>query len=357
MFNTSKKAFSTSMVAGFAFIAGMSVAGAGPFVGAIPPFPDKPTLDEPAPVANHPGKEYSEEFDRDAAGTLNVQQTVRFDGRLPSGVINSTDFNGVSDPEPAPFFQIDALANKGDAFYRQVVSNQTAILFSTRVGPNAQGAGIDAGAPGCGPNPICFETTKGAIGLWATALQVTQHAGAVAPDGGIVMANLDALEVWGPDTADDANAYSLWVDGFAGAGVSIFNADGSTFLSHAALVAALIAFDPRFDGVPTGLIDLDALMILEGDFNDTFDDGDSIMFSLWPIAGALGLADVGDAVYVWDATTGISLLAHGGHLWSNGWLGLNIDAIEAAAIPEPATLALLGLGLAGLGAARRRRAG
>ena len=310
----------------------------------------------------HPGKEFSEEFDRDAAGALDSSQNVLFDGRTPSGVLNGDDYNDPAaagpDGSTEPTQQVDAIANHGDAFYNEVISNRTAILFSTRIGANVQGAGFDAGAPGCGVNPICYETARGGIGTWATPLQVTHHAGDPAPEdptgGATILQNLDGLEVFGPEGVGDADRYSLFADFLTG--VSIYNLDGSSFLAQGFLAAALASFDSRFVDF-LNLIDLDALMVNE-DGDGAFEVGESILFSLWPILGAGGFADIGDAAYVMDGSGAISFLRHGGHLWDNDWLGLNVDALEAAAhIPEPASMALLLGGLAGVGAiARRRRA-
>lgn len=367
-FLTSTLSVRALLTAGLTVLGGVA-ANAGPFVGAIPPYPTFPAVHTPAPVVKHPGKEYSEEFDRNAAGFLDSSQNVRFDGRPPpgSGIVDTFDYNdpggptggGLSDGSTDPTQQVDALANHGDAFYNNVVANGTAILFSTRVGANVQGAGFDAGAPGCALNPICYETIGGAIGTWATPLQVTQEAGLPAPDdttGTItIMRNLDGLEVWGPDDTDDADRYSLFDDIVTG--VSIYNLDKSAFLTQAFLAGALGAFDSRFQFF-LNLIDLDALMVLE-DGDGIFETGESILFSLWPLLGAAGFADIGDAAYVMDGSGAITYLDHGGHLWDNDWLGLNVDALEAAAgIPEPASLTLLGAGLLGLGAiVRRRRAG
>lgn len=360
-----KKSFFKSLSAqaliatGLTILCGVPANAHAVYLGAVPPYPPLPVTGAPASVVHHPGKEYSEEFDRDAAGALDSSQNVLFDGRTPSGVIDGDDYNDAAGAGPDgstnPLAQVDAIANHGDAFYREVISNRTAILFSTRVGANVQGAGFDAGAPGCGVNPICYETTGGGIGTWATPLQVTHHAGDPAPEDTSVsiLQNLDGLEVFGPDGVGDSDRYSLFADFLTG--VSIYNADGSTFLSQASLAAALTSFDSRFADF-LNLIDLDALMVNE-DGNGVFDGSDSILFSLWPILGAAGFADVGDAAYVLDGSGAISYLFHGGHLWDNGWLGLNVDALEAAAgIPEPASMALLLGGLAGIGAMTRRRA-
>jgi hypothetical protein len=350
------------LTAGLTVLNGVAANAHVVYLGAILPYPTIPALDVPASVVHHPGKEYSEEFDRDAAGALDSSQNVLFDGRLPSGVTNGDDYNDPAaagpDGSTDPTLQVDAIANHGDAYYSEVISNATAILFSTRTGPNAQGSGFDAGAPGCGINPICYETVGGGVGTWATPLMVTHHAGAPAPEdptgATTILQNLDGLEVFGPEGVGDSDRYSLFADFLTG--VSIYNLDGTTFLSQSALATALVSFEPRFIDF-LNLIDLDALMVKE-DGDGEFGAGDSLLFSLWPILGAVGFADIGDAAYVMDGTTGaISFLSHGGHLWDNDWLGLNVDALEAAAdtIPEPATMALLLGGLAGTGAMTRRR--
>lgn len=313
------------------------LALAGPYVPITSPV-WTPTLDAPAGPERHPGKEYSHEVDRSstAAGGLvpDDQQNTMWDGS--GGVADTFDYNGIPGTSGNPSDQVDALAHPADALFGDVVSNTTAILYSLRAGPNVQGAGVDIGAP------VWYETTAGGTAPWATWPQVDQHGGQ----------NLDGLEVFGPEGADDATRYSLFND-FAGAnnggvGCSIYDSAGTDGLADETCWLSHGALSSMFTGIQQDLIDLDALML----------SGDSIMFSLWPIPGLPGFG-VGDAVYLATRTSPVSAvllgpLSHGGHLWTNDWLGNNVDALEAAA-PEPASLALTVLGLAALGLGRRRK--
>ncbi len=363
----------------------MAVSGpvvAGPYVPPSDPI-DLLKVNLPAPAGTppdgpwrHPGKEYSHEFDEDAARHIDSQQNVKWDGH--GGVADTFDYNDSDGADPgAPAApdgnnnandQVDAIANVEDALYTAVISDQTPLLFSTRkqepINPNTQGLGRDAGLPtpppgssgGCAPgDPVCYETNGiSLIGTWATPPQVSQHG----------VDNLDGLEVWGADGTgagtDDANRYSLFND-FAH-GTSIYNYVGatgvsSTYLTQAALTAAVVPFLASETGITFNneLIDIDALMVHEGGGSlSAFDAvGDSILFSLWPIFQTGGaLPDlVGDHAIVWNFGTAPTWLVHGGHTWNDGWIGdptINVDALEAAAVPAPAPLALVVLGLMGL---------
>jgi len=273
------------------------------------------------------------------------------------GTANTFDYNDpppvIINPPPSPDNnntpnqQVDAIAALNDELYGEVITNQTAILYSTRVqevaAPNMQGTGTDSNATSScdSGDPICYETTGGAIGTWATWSEVNNMGGT---------ANLDGLEVWGPEGNDDGTLYSLYDD--VSTGTSIYEYDpltglSSVFITQAALAAAVVPFlseelDILFN---VNDIDLDAMMVLSEN---------ELLLSLWPIFDTTGATLLtGDLALVWDVGTSIGWLSHGGHLWTDGWLGENVDALEAAA-PTLETIVMLSLGLAGLSLSRRK---
>ncbi len=347
--NTCKTLFGPSLIGAILF--GANPIQASPYIPVINPLPPVPTATVPAPPDRHPGKEYSHELDQDAGGAIDSQQNIMWDGS--GGAADTFDYNNPPATAPDGFnnseLQVDALAAVGDALYHEVIANRTALLYSTRiqdpVSPNIQGAGLDANfTSSCGAgDPVCYETTGGAIGTWATWSQVNDMGGTQ---------NLDGLEVWGPEGADDANRYSLFNDALTG--TSIYSYDPGTgtsvtFISHADLVAVVVPFLDSELGInfqPED-IDIDGMMVFsENEF----------MFSLWPIfdpsTGAPLLT--GDLALVWSFGS-VDWLFHGGHDWRDGWLGENVDALEAATAPTPEAIVLLSIGLAGLSLARRKK--
>ena len=86
---------------------------------------------------------------------------------------------------------------------------------------------------------------------------------------------------------------------------------------------------------------------------DIFWDG-SLLDSI--TASGLGLSDTSWTVfsYLVTATTDLSVLEFRATGTSDS-LGGYLDGVSLVAVPEPGTLALLGIGLAGLGLTRRRR--
>jgi hypothetical protein len=303
-----------------------------------------PALGIPSPPVLIPGKEYADEIDVDANGAIDSLQTIRWTGT--GTVANGPDGNNPPGAPPdgsaSPMNQLDALSNSWDALFFAVVTNNTAVLFSTRDAAAPQnGSAMDLGAPmqGCAPGaPICYETVKGTIGTWATGPVVNAQG----------VTNLDALEVGGYQQVADANRGSLFSD--VTTGVSVWTGGANPYVLQSEIAAL-------FPGIPVALIDIDAMMTYDLSRwleDGSFDVGDWLMFSLWPIPG-YGI--VGDEVWVWEKGGGFAYLNHGGHLWDSGWLGYNIDALEAGGHyygPVPATLPLLLGGTAILIGLRRR---
>lgn len=354
-----KNCFLVVCVAGFLAIPPMipsAIAGPWTLYPTIPMWNPPPAPEEPLGPTWHPGKEYMWETNRNYDGTPNVGQVIAWDGA--GGVANSQiNYNVPTGLLTAAGVEVDAIAYHRDELFHGVVTNQTAILFSERVlvESNGQFHAVDT------QYPIYYETTTGVIDPWATREQVNQHWLPLEEDGHFL--NLAGLEVFGPNdpSLDNANMFSVTGD------VALFpdnvrysvyhydlgTGDISGYLPVADIAQALADFYTvgYLDIEP--LVDVDALMVWDDDFLPyEWSEEDEVLFSLAPFELG-GTEYVGDAVYHLVHGGNLSYLDHGGHLWFNNWRGINIDALEAAAIPEPSSLLLLLL--ATLGLCRRRR--
>jgi hypothetical protein len=286
-----------------------------------------------------PGKEFTDNFDRDALGNLDSLQNIAWDGAGGTG--DSFDYDGAD--EFIFDLQVDAQANLADTLFFEVIANQSALLFSVETDPD-----------------IYYESIVGFAngGLWADDETDIDNMNTVF--------DLDSLEVWGLDgpSLDDADRFSLLGDpDFMGMGkVSVFAYDSvnevaTPYVSTAELAAAI--------GVPEALFDLDGLMTFDLDEDADFENGDTLLFSVQPIASE-GID--GGEIWVYEKGVGASFLFHGGHLWNtafdvSGTFGLaseNIDALESVSIadvppvPEPSSLVGLGI-LGGLGLLSQRK--
>lgn len=363
-----------AMVAGLA-LALAQPASAGPFVPGFTVLPSGPppvVLPPPDPV---PSKEYSNGNcevgapagpippagacpngtlgDRSATGpaVADPGQVIGWDGQRPGGVADWTDFSGTVSGLNDNQMQIDGLANNNDVFWGGVVGDTVHMLFST-----------DA------DHRIFWETPGAPMhGVWADGQppyspgvnggnDIDQHG----------VNDVDGLEIWGPrrPEAPDADRFSLESGTHTGTadplGISVWASPGpgapaAPFWSTAEIAAAILAASG--EEINEAMIDLDAMMV----------SGNNLLFSVDPVDDILD----GGEIFVAFRAGGFGsfgaagdmahYLFHGGHLWNTEFEVMatyntaseNINALEAANIPEPATWGIAVLGLAGIGMARR----
>ena len=214
----------------------------------------------PRPVI--PGREYSNNADKDTSGRPDPGQTLQWFG-------NGWTKNGFEYPTSG---QVDAMANRGDAFFDSVVNNKSSLLFSTTF-----------------DDRIHFEHSNGSGGV---AFQPDQIDKPLGIDPGVL--DVDALELWGPV---DANRFSIYGDQNAAVYDYVTGNPPTPLYTQSDIAQAI--------GIPlyTDLVNIDAMMM----------SGNKIMFSIDPIEQA-GLD--GGEIWVWDGNqTPASFLKHGGHTW------------------------------------------
>ena len=378
-----------------------------PYGSAGGPFPGFGPAVSPPPIVG--GKEYSHDFDHEvvpgAVGPPNVlldaQQIVAWDG--VGGVTNVTDYTGTRTTYTLED-DIDAIANQGDFAYEELKADIAHLVFSVDDAYTLYSFGAPSPGflPATGPVTLANGNVIGGAGeysveestffgnpadfqtVWAVQADVN---GMAAPDG---PDDLDGVEVWGPEPPlADANKYSLDADIFnfgstiAGDAVSVWNASGSPYVAHSAIVAAvtsLLPGDPPSSFPIEEAINLDALMVQDviGSPDEFERDpagpgfGDEIIFSIRQIpnpADPDGYYATGSEIFVLNAGGFATYLTHGGHVWDHAYSlatfdiwsmdnqnygVIDINAIEAIgefAVPEPTAAALL---LAAVAAATQR---
>lgn len=347
--------------------------------------------------------------DHDAFGVPDPLQVVSWDGVAGppegnSGSVDAFDFGtaGFNYPEG----QVDALANKGDALFKQVIRNEASLLFS-----------VTADVGGVGTGHIHYEDPAGGAGVWAA---IETGSAGPGPGPGVnhhPVSDVDALEVWGPEPPKhengdteiregyiggiggtptaDANRFSLDIDALSGVSVWAYDIPSgfvAPFISHADIVSAVetlfLGPDGRFDDETRRRVDVDGTMVRDiGDDSPTsplWGAGDELLFTIDPILDGTALSptggpiaapliDGGEIMHLVNTGGGsftIGFLSHGGHLWDTafdvsttfGYEFEDVDALEAVGTltgdtdintPEPSTVVLCGLAVALVGFGRR----
>lgn len=297
-----------------------------------------------------PGKEYSTRPDVDAAGIPAPEQTLWWVG---NAAVNGLNYGGQRG-------EVDAMANRGDAYFRAVVANQASLLFNTG-----------------NESVIRFSTPTGGKGIWGTPPKVTI---------GSEPQRVDALEVWGGDSRPglDADRYSLLGDP---GGIAVFKANGVPWISSVDIAMAIglgtqylsqldldalmvnesgLDTRPVAGGTGVVLVDSDAVGVVREvvDFVPGRKNAGSILFSIAPITAPDGTVVFdGGEVWEWDGLAPATFLKQGGYTWDTafdvmgtfGTRSEDVTVLEAVPVPEPSTFAAGALGLLTLGAVMRRR--
>lgn len=316
-----------------------------PSTGA--PFPG--SVVEPAKVIT--GKEFSHDIDysiASGAAMPDPQQVINWDGA--GGTRDGLDYSG-SRPGWQNDQQVDAIAHTNDTLYREVLNEAAHLVFShdNMVTSYASGAPAPYAVPSAGPVFLSNGNAIGGAGelsvevASAFAPPATQSLWTAQPEisGMPLPMDVDGVELWGREPTENvlgnADKYSLDLD--FPSSTSVWNASGSGYLSHPTIVAAVTsllgpipgsAILPFDDQEGSNAINLDALMVNDvvGD-PDVFDqetfgerEADSIIFSIRQIINPMdpdGYYATGSELFVFDAFTGASFLAHGGHLWDHSY--------------------------------------
>jgi hypothetical protein len=345
-------------------------------VNPTPTF-EPPQLPSPLDV---PGKEYSDNLDKDGAGNPDPGQVVHWKGDGTT-VWDSFDYHiegGVGNSLWA--FETDALANIRDKYFLDLDGTRAAVWSTEKQDYFRDTVSLVVSLqkkPGTtisdGYQNNIYATRSafrgGSAQLWADwRTNINSKAGALD--------DLDGLEIHGPGETDDANMYSCQGDPDVGDGqgrVSVFrfhpnqlNPQTHTFgvsvpyLRTATLLNAVImdgGSKPNW-GTHEGDFDVDGLMVWDVNDDDHFGPGDQVLFSIRPVDGLFdggeiwlckcdqsgqvtadflvqGLLDDGTTPRVWNTANQVSM-----HFFGDDLHGENIDALEAVA-PEPSTLVLL----------------